>query len=188
MCFPGVAAVGSLVLGAASSMASYAGGQANYAAQEYAYNQNYQNSLALGREQDLSLTQRQMQESASFSEKDHMAVIEGAQKQAQVMSAAASNGEAGGVVTSLVNSIGQQIGEKRATLETNYKNTVSNLQSQKQGDVLEEGMRIQSVAPPEDPGIGNSLLNIGGDAVKAAGTTSGQAGLNALGSGLNISM
>ncbi|MCW2317139.1 hypothetical protein M2322_002693 [Rhodoblastus acidophilus] len=162
-------------------MAQYGAAQSNYAAALGQYNQNYQNALAEGREADLASTTRQMQEAKAYSQKDHLAALEGAQKQAQVAAAAASNGEAGNVVTDLTASIANQIAEKRATLESNYKDTVSQIQMQKQNQVLEEQMRITGVSQPIDPGIGSTLVNVGSDAVKAAGTTSGQAGLSTIG-------
>ena len=184
MCFPGVAAAGGLALSAASSMASYGASQEKYAAQVTAYNQNYQNALAQGRAADLDLTQRQMQEGAAYSEKDHMALVEGAVKGAQIASAAASSGVAGPTVASLVDAVGQQINEKRATLETNWQNTASQLQSQKTSQVTETGMRIGEVAQPVNPGATGALLDVAGSVAKAAGSPSGQSGLSA--AGLNV--
>ena len=184
MCFPGVAAAGGFALSAASSMASFGASQEKYAAQVAAYNQNYQNALAQDRATDLSLTQRQMQEGAAYSEKDHLALVEGAVKQAQITSAAASSGVAGPTVASLVDAVGQQIDAKRTTLETNWQNTASQLQAQKTSQVMEEGMRIGEVAQPVNPGATEAVLGVSGSALKAAGSPSGQSGLSA--AGLNV--
>jgi nicotinamide mononucleotide (NMN) deamidase PncC len=165
-------------------MASYGASQEKYAAQVAAYNQNYQNALAQGRAADLSLTQRQMQEGAAYSEKDHLALVEGAVKQAQVASAAASSGVAGPTVASLVDAVGQQIAAKRTTLETNWQNTAAQLQSSKTSQVMETGMRIGEVAPPTNPGATGAILDTSGAALKAAGSPSGQSGLASV--GLNI--
>lgn len=184
MCFPGAGAVAELGLGAASSMAQFGASQASYASQEARYDENYQDALAFNREQEDALTSREMQENASFSQQDHMALVEGAQKKAQATVAAAAGGVAGPVLGSVIEGIGQQINDKQTALETNWRNTASQIQSQKTADVSEEQMRIAEVAQPAQPNIASTLLNIGTDAVKAGASSSGQAGLQA--AGLNV--
>lgn len=184
MCFPGAGALGTLGLGIASSMANFGASQASYAAQDARYEQNYTDALALNREQENALTTRQMQENQAFSQQDHMALVEGAQKKAQATVSAATGGVAGPVLTSVINGIGQQINDKQTTLETNWQNTVSQIQSQKIANVTEEQMHISDVQPPASPSIVPSLLNIGTSGAKAAASSSGQAGLSA--AGLNV--
>lgn len=190
MCFPGAGAAAgaaaSLGLGVASSLASFGAQQQQYSMEEQRYNENYQDALADNRATETSLLDRQMQEQQAYAQKDSLAATEGATKAAQVRVAAASNGVAGPVVGDLVNAIGQQINDKRATLETNWQNTASQIQSQKTAAVSQEESRINEVANPVSPSIDGTLLTIGGDALKAAGSTGGQAGLSA--AGLNLSM
>ena len=162
MCFAGATMIGN-AFGAMGELANFGSQEEQYEAKEQQYAQNIEDAEADNRADETSLTLREMQENQSYSEQDHQALIEKAQKQAQVMAAAGSSGVAGNSVGQLVAGIGVDINEKRATLETNWANTATQLQSQKDTAVAQEMARINQVAAPYSPNPMGALAGAAGD-------------------------
>lgn len=135
----------------------------------------------MDRDQQDSLTEREMQEQGATSQSEHMALVEGAEKSAQVVASSAAGGVAGNDVATLVNGVGQQVREKTETLNQNWQNTASQLQSQKNAETQETQMEISEVAQPQDPSFASTAIGIAGDAIGASASKSGQAGISAVG-------
>lgn len=172
MCFAGAALIGP-VMGVMGQMAGFASQQQQYAAKEQQYVQNFADALQDNRDNEEALTQREMQENQSYSDKDHQALIEGAEKEAQVRVAAATNNVAGITPQQIAMDVGQQIDAKRSALQTNWQDTATQLQSQKDTDVVQEMSRINQVAPPYSPSpmgaIAGSIGDLAGGAAKMPG-------------------
>lgn len=189
MCFPGAPVVAMMGIQAAQGIAGFEGQQQQYGAEETRFNQNYQNALAQNRIDETTLGERQMQEDAAYAQKDRMAAIEGATKSAQIAVSAAASGVAGPTVTSLVNSVGEQINTKRADLETNWQNTVQDIQSQKTSAVSQEVTRMGEVANPVSPSPVGSMLGVAGNVTQDLSSPSGAAlgnTINQAVAGLNV--
>lgn len=169
MC-PPVLAVATLAMGVASAVVGHQASQADYEAKSAAWRQNYVNALAAGRDEQRQLTLRQLQEQDAYVQKNHLVMVEEAQKTAEYKVSAAASGVSGVSVDNLLDDIGRQAGLNRATLETNYKATAQQLQTQKDASVTQIESRINSVARPTSPSGASLFVNILGAGVKAAST------------------
>ena len=180
MCFPLVAAqLGGTALGALATMGAQ---QQTFDAEAQRYTQNYNDALADNRVTEDRLQEREMEENASYVQKDQLALNEGAQKQAQVRAAAGAGGVTGTGVQDVVNAIGTQINAKRATLNQQWTSSIGQTQSEKLTGVNQEEARMGEVAPPTSPNFAGTLLGAAGQGLSTAGTPSGQAFFNGIGS------
>lgn len=169
MCFPGMSAITG-IMGAVVGMAQQ---QEQYQAEMARFNANYQNALSDNRITEDRLQAQDIQENQSYSGKDQMALIEGAQKQAQVTAAAATGGVAGNSVQAITNEIGTAINFKRATLNDQWNAEVDQTESEKKSGVAQETSRIAEVAQPTPPDGLSTLVGIAGAGVKFAGSSGG---------------
>lgn len=160
------------------------GQEQQYEAEQARFNQNYQDALSDNRITEDRLQAQGIQENQSYSGKDQMALIEGAQKQAQVTAAAATGGVAGPSVQEIVNEVGTQVNFKRATLNDQWLANVDQTASEKQSAVAQETSRIAEVAQPTPPDGLSTLVGIAGAGVKFAGSSQGQ-GFFGTGGGTN---
>lgn len=170
MCFPGLSAVTG-IMGSVVGMMQQ---QQQYEAEQARFNQNYQNALADNRITEDRLQAQETQENAEYAGKDQMALIEGAQKQAQVTAAAATGGVAGNSVQAITNEIGTAINFKRATLNDQWNANVDQTESEKKSGVAQETSRIAEVAEPTPPDGLSTLVGIAGAGLKFGGSSAGQ--------------
>lgn len=184
MCFAGAAGPG---FAAAQMVAGFIQQQQTYAGQEQQFNQNTQNALSDNRITESRLQAQEMEENASYSQKDQLALNEGAEKEAQVRAAAATGGVAGNSVSEIVNGVGEQINLKQDALQTSWQSQVQQTESAKVSGVAQEQSRIGEVANPYSPSVVGTLLGVASEGVKAGDTPSGQSFFSGLsgGSGLN---
>lgn len=159
------------------------GQQQTFQAQEQRYNQNYTDALADNRVTEERLNEREMEENASYVQKDQMSLIEGAEKQAQVRSAAATGGVAGNSVQSTVNEIGTQINFKRGTLQQQWQASLGQTESEKLTAVDQEEARIGEVAPPTSPSPVGSVLSVAGAGLSYGSTDAGKSFFGGLSGG-----
>lgn len=178
MCFPGA----PLALGVAQGVVSFMGQQQNYEAEKARYEANYKQALEDNRLTEERLNAREMQENASYVQKDQLALIEGAEKQAQIRVAAAAGGVAGNGVQSIINEVGTQIGMKRAALSTQWLNSLDQTEAEKATGVAQEKARIGEVAPPVSPSPLGTILGVAGEGLKYASTSSGKSFFSSFGS------
>lgn len=191
MCFAGAAGPG---LQAAQMVVGFIGQQQTYANQEQQFNQNTQNALSDNRITESRLQAQEMEENASYSQKDQLALNEGAEKEAQARTAAATWGVVGNSVAEVVNGVGEQINLKRDALQTNWQSQVEQTESAKVSGVAQEQSRVGEVANPYSPSVIGTLLGVASQGVTAGATPSGQSwfnslssgGTNSTGSGLNV--
>jgi hypothetical protein len=162
MCNP----VAAFAVSAASSMAKFGAAQEEYTAKKAVWNQNYQNALAAGRDDFRALTLRQMQEAGAYAQKDRLQVLDAAQRQAAINVSAASANVQGLSVDNIIGDVARKTEANRATLQTNWEMTASQLQAEKDGAVSKEQSRINSVANPIAPDPTGTMLEIAGAGVK----------------------
>ena len=191
MCFPGA----PLALAAAQGMASFMGQQSQYAMQETQYQQNLANALSDNRILEGRLNAQQMEEGKAYAQKDNLALIDEAKKEASVRAAAATGGVAGNTVTDLVNGVGSEVNLQRSTLNDNWMAEVTQTQSEKVSGVAQAASRIGEVAQPIAPNPAGTILGVAAAGINYGGTPGGKSffdslapsgGSNASGSGLNI--
>lgn len=169
MCPPVIAAV-TLAMGVAQAVVGHQAAQADYEAKSAQWRQNYTNALAAGRDEGRQLTLRQLQEQDAFVQKRHLSMVEQAQKGAEIRVQQASAGVAGVSVDSLIAEVDRQAGLNQATLETNWRNTAQQLQTEKDASVNRTQSRINSVSRPTSPSGASLFVGILGAGVKAAST------------------
>jgi len=167
MCFdPVTLGVAQLLLGAASSFSTYAA-QADQAAQQQArYDQNYQNSLAAGRDQHNQLTLRAMQENDAAAQKEHEIAVEGATREAEVNVSAAGGGVGGLSVDALLSDVALKVAQNRSITQKNANMTAQQLAMQQKGVVTQTESRINSVAQGSAPNPLEPILKTVGSGLK----------------------
>ncbi|GJE18758.1 virion core protein, T7 gp14 family [Methylobacterium marchantiae] len=168
MCVAALPILG-LVMSAASAAVGFAAKQQQYEKDVKQYNQNYQNSLAANRDEQKGIAQRQMQEAQAFQQKDHGAVLQQAEKSAEVSVGAAEGGVGGLSVGNLLGDVQSKTALNRETLETNFKNTAAQLQTQNDAYTNKAQSRIQSMAIPTAPSPMSAIVDVAGAGLKAFG-------------------
>lgn len=169
MCPPVMAAV-TLAMGVAQAVAGHQAAQADYEAKSAQWRQNYTNALAAGRDEDRQLTLRQLQEQDAFVQKRHLSMVEQAQKKSEAAVASTASGVSGISVDNILADVDRQAGLNQSTLETNWKNTAQQLQTEKNASVNRTQSRISSVTRPTSPSGASLFVGILGAGVKAAST------------------
>jgi len=164
MCFPLVAA--QLAVTAATAVAGFASQEQQYSEEEARFQQNYTDALSDNRTTEQRLQAQEMEENAQYTQKDQLALIEGAEKQAQAQTAAATTGVAGNSVQDIVNSIGSQINYKRADLNEQWQAQVTQTESEKVSAVEQEKSRMGEVANPISPSPVGAILGVVGAGLK----------------------
>lgn len=170
MCFPGA----SLLTGVMSTVVGMEQQQQQYAAQLTQFNQNYQDALSDNRITEDRLQAQEVQENQEYAGKDQIALIQGAEKQAQVTAAAATGGVAGNSVQAITNEIGTQVNFQRATLNQQWNANVDQTESEKESGVAQETSRIAQVAQPTPPDGLSALVSLAGAGLKAGASPAGQ--------------
>jgi len=169
MC-PPVLALATFAISAASSVVGYQAQQAQYSAQLQQKNENDRLALATGREEQLRLTQRQLQEQQAYGQKVHMQNVEAAEREADVRVSAAGGNVAGISVGNLIGDVRRRAGNNLLTLETNYMNTAQQLQAEQEATVTKIRNRQASVATPTPPSPAGAILSIAGAAIEKGPT------------------
>lgn len=169
MC-PPVIALATLAISGLSAVASYQGQQAQYSAQVEQKQANDRLALAAARDDQKMLTQRQLQEQGAYAQKTHMQEIEQAERTADVRVSAAGGNVAGISVGNLIADVSRRADNNLLTLETNYKNTASQLQAEQDATVTKMQSRMAGVATPTKPSPAGALLGFAGDAIKQGPT------------------
>lgn len=165
MCVAAVGAVASL----ASSVAGFAAQQQDYEAKAEQWRQNYTNALAAGVESQKQINLRFTQEGEAYSQKVHLQEVEGAQA---IASAEVNSGNiSGNAVDNLIGGLERDIARNQSVLDTNYKNTVQQLQQENEATNTTIMNQINSVQRPVAPSpLGAIASGIGG-VLKAFPTT-----------------
>lgn len=166
MCVAALPILG-LAMSAASAVVGFAAKQQQYERDVKQYNQNYQNALAANRDDQKQIALRQMQEQQAYQQKDHLAVLEQAEKSAEVNVNAAGAGVAGLSVDNLIGDVSRKTALNRETLETNWRNTASQLQAENNASTNKAQSRIQSMPVPIAPSPMSMFVDIGSAGVKA---------------------
>lgn len=169
MCFDPLSATAiaamTFATSAATSVVGFADKQNQADAQTARYNQNYQNSLAAARDNQVQSTKRMMQEESAYKQRDHLHLLEGAKKEAQIAVSAAGGNVSGLSVDNLVADAQSVTNLNRTTLRKNWADTASQLQTAAEADAVNKTQsRINSVNPGSDPnplGLGLELAGAG---------------------------
>jgi hypothetical protein len=160
----------SLAISAASAVVQYQGQQAQYSADKQRYQQNLINSRAAQRDEQRSLTLRQMQEQDALSQKTHLVKVESAERQADVKVSAAGGNVSGISVDNLIGDVVSRAGTQQNSLERNWENTAAQLQAEQDATATRTQGRINQVAQPTAPSAAGPVLGFLGSGLKAYGT------------------
>jgi hypothetical protein len=163
----------SLGIGAASAVGQYM--QANQAAknQDKLYEQNKENSQQTFVNEQGQLQQKQEQEQQQEAQQSYEMSQEHQRDQAKEVNAAASNGQAGLSVESLLQDLDRQELDRQNAAHTNLEWTLEDLQNQKSASAHNELSNINSVQPGQYPSMGELALGIAGAGMNAYSTYSG---------------
>jgi hypothetical protein len=156
----------SVVAGIAQAVVGFAAAQADYNAKAQAWQQNYVNALAAGRNDMTQVQQRQLQEQDAFVQQDQLQRIEQAEKESEVL---ANSGATGISSENLVAGVRRQGLVNRTTLFTNYNMKVRQLQVQAEAIPTEEMNRINSMERPVAPNPLTYVVQALGSGVRAFG-------------------
>lgn len=160
MCGPAaglIAAVGSQVVG-------FMAQQQDFENKKAAWEQNYTNSLAAGREEQQAITNRAIEEQEANAQKMHLSLLEEGEKKAEAQVSAAEAGVAGISVQSIITDLGRKASYNRVTLDRNYKITAAQLTREMEGTNTRTLNRINSVerpTPPNPLGLAFGILGAG---------------------------
>lgn len=157
MCVPAVGAIASV----ASSVAGFAGAQQDYEAKAEQWRQNYTNALAAGVESQKQLNLRFTQENEAYTQRVHLQEVEGAQA---IAKAETSSGNiSGNAVDNIVTGLERDVARNQLVFQTNWKNTVQQLQQENEATNVEIQNQINSVQRPVAPNpLGYVASGIGG--------------------------
>lgn len=153
-------------MSAGSTLMQYQAGVAQASAQNAAYRDNQVAALAAKRDTEHAITLRQMQEADAVSQQEHLSLVDQARRQASTEVSAVSAGRSGISVDALVNDIGRQADENRATLLTNWEDTAAQLQAEKDGSAGIYARRVNSVRQATEPSPLSPLMGIAGAGLK----------------------
>ena len=164
----------SLLISGMSAVAQYGAQQAQYKADSERYAQNVTNSLAAQRDEQRSLTMRQMQEQEAYAQKSHMVATEAAEKKAEVEVSAAGGNVAGISVGNLIADVSRRAGNQQVSLQRNWEMTAQQLQQEQDATVTRAQSRINQVAQPTKPSPAGAILGFAGAGLKAYSSTIGK--------------
>jgi hypothetical protein len=165
MCSP----ILGLAVGILQSVVQFQAAQQDYEAQSQQWRQNYTNSLAAARDEQLALTQRQLQEEEATSEQIHLMGIEGAEKVAEARVAAGAAGVSGISVGNIIADIRGRTAGNQVTAQRNWRMTAQQLQLEQNATVTRAENRINSVTRPTAPNPLSLVVGIAGAGVRAYG-------------------
>lgn len=167
MCFDPITAIG-VGMAVAQSVVSFSAAQEDYDAKSTQWKQNYENSLASGRDEQKQLSLRMIQEEEATKQKTQLNSIEGAEVAAEAEVSAASGGISGVSLDNILIGIGRKVEAKQSAEASNLKNTIQQLTVEMEGTETKMQNRINSVQRPTAPNpLGFVLQGVGG-ALKAA--------------------
>lgn len=154
-----------MVAGVASSLAQGQAAQADYAARSEQWRQNVVNSWAAARDEQKQLLQRELQEQEVNAQKQHLSLVEEAEKKATAQVSAASAGVSGLSVSNLVADIGRKAATNRNIAQRNWEMTAQQLRDEQEATITRAENRINSVSRPTSPsglataaGVGSALV------------------------------
>jgi len=142
--------------------------QAN--AQERTFWQNRANAITSMDNQYGAISRREIQEGDAMSLKEHAAMIDAAQKGAQVQASAAEGGVTGTSVGNLSAEVARQNDFNTMQLRTQYKANVQQLQDQASGIQAQTQSTINSVPRGQYPSSSTLALGLAGAGIKAMGS------------------
>lgn len=162
-------AVGSFLVSSASSMVGYQAQVQEADRQTERYYQNHANALAAGRDEQKQGTLRQMQEQEATAQKDHVYLVQAAERESEVAVSAAGANVAGLSVDNLIGDVIRKTSFNRVTLQRNAEMTAEQLQVEKDASVNRAQSRINSMSPGVRPSPAGVMLEIAGAGVKLYG-------------------
>ncbi len=163
MCFPMAAAAVGAVMSVAQAAVGFQAAQDDYNAKAEAWQQNYVNALASGRDEQNQLQLRMIEEEEASSQRQRQNTIEGAQVRSEAEASAAAANVGGISVSNIILGINRQIADKRTSEETSYRNKVRQLEAENKATVNKIQNRINSVPRPVAPNpAGYIIQGIGG--------------------------
>jgi len=154
-----------MAVGLAGSVVQHQAAGADYEARSEQWRQNTVNSWAAAREEQGQLLQRELQEQDANAQRQHLSLIEQAEKQSEAEVSAASSGVSGISVDNLVADLGRKAATNRMVSQRNWEMTAEQLRQEKEATVTRSSNRINSVSRPTSPsgagliaGAGNALI------------------------------
>jgi hypothetical protein len=176
LCFtPPTAALAGASFGlqAISGLLGFGQQEQNYQRQQQQVEQNAVAALASDQNTQTQILLREGQEQQAYEQRDRSQVIEGAKAQARMSVAAAAGGVEGNSVGNILADVDRTVSDNRGVLETNWRNTAQQLQTQATGATLQTQSRINSVPEPVAPSFLGTGLAIAGQGLRALGPSRG---------------
>lgn len=169
MCFAGIGGMLSGVVGAMGAVAEYNAQVDDFNARERMWKENYVNSLAAGREEQVQVQTKAYQEQQVTSQKMEEYSREGAEKAAIAEVSAASAGVGGNSVKDLIGGILSGAARNRYWAQENGRTTAAQLTQELKATNTRMMNRINSVVRPNPPNPAGAMLKIMGGFVGALG-------------------
>lgn len=155
MCTP----VLGFIVSALQAVASFAA-----AADEKA--RNDENARKAFEQDQLTLSQRQMQEQDAAAEEKYKQQLEGARAQANIEVSASAAGVGGANISNLTDEVSRRMGRNTVVFERNAAMKISQLQLEKKGSQAQRQGQINAVPPPNPlslvAGIAGAALRLKG--------------------------
>ena len=159
MCFELAAAA----LSVAQAAVGFQAANEDYENKALAWQQNYTNSLAAGRNEQSQLQLRMIEEEESALERIRQGKIEGAVVRSEAEASAAAANLGGISVGNILLDVDRQIAARRQAEKTNFENKARQLQQENKATVTTIQNRINSVQRPTAPNAAGFILQgIGG--------------------------
>jgi len=169
MCMGGAGGMLSAVVGAMGAVAEYNAQVEDFNNQERMWKENYGNSLAAGREEQVAIQTKAFQEQQVTSQKVEEYSREGAQAAAVAEVSAASSGVSGNGVSDLIRGIWGGAARNRYWAKENAAITAQQLTQELKATNTRMMNRINSVQRPRPPDPSGAMLKIMGGFVGAIG-------------------
>lgn len=173
MCFDPISGGGmailSGVMSAGQSIMGFIGKNQEAQRQNQVEEQNRVNALAAQRDEQRQTTTRLMQEQDATAQRKHLALVEEAEKSAEVSVSAAGANVAGLSVDNLIADVTRRTSTNLTTLDRNYEMTAAQLQAEADASTTRAQSRINSVSRASSPSILAPLMGVVGAGVKAYG-------------------
>lgn len=150
----------AFLLSAAKTAVEYGGKVAEYQQGKAAYKANAQNAKTAMVNEQRQTSLRQMQENAAYAQKDRLAQIDNAKRQASISVSAAGANVEGLTLDNVLADVSRQTEANRATLQTNYEMTAAQLQTEREATVTRAKSRIGQVNNPAFPSPVGAVLQV----------------------------
>lgn len=167
MCDPASIAMAGFAVSAASSVAGFAGQQAQYEIQQQQYEQNKANAIAAFQDKQVAYNTRIEQEQQATANNKFNTQLQAQAAESKAIASAGESGVSGTSVDQLIGDIQGRVSRYDANADTNLGWTTAQLQSEKTAAGDQAVSQINSVSPGVAPNFLDAGLRIAGGGLTA---------------------